>query len=97
MLLCAVAVWANARFLVAMAVQANAMLAQAAPLWVLLGTLAVWANARFLVATAVQADALMAAMAIKAKALAAPAALLMVRWPSEPTRSWPLWPARSES
>ena len=65
--------------LVAMAVQANAMLlAQAAPLWVLLGTLAVWANARFSVATAVQADALMVAMAIKANALAALAALLMV-------------------
>ena len=30
--------------LVAMAVQANAMLAQAAPLWVLLGAVAVWAN-----------------------------------------------------
>ena len=67
MLLCAVAVWAKARFLVAMAVQANAMLARAAPLWVLLGTFAVWANALFLVATAVQADV-----------LAALAALLMV-------------------
>ena len=64
--------------LVAMAVQANAMLAQAAPLWVLLGAVAVWANARVLVAMAVQANALMVAMAIKANALAALAALLMV-------------------
>ena len=44
MRLVAMAVWANARFLVAMAVQANAMLVHGAPLWVLLGAVAVCAN-----------------------------------------------------